>query len=101
MEYGMKPNSMGNLETSVILSVLQKGGTIQKCNSLIELVKRKETTDEISKVIKLAASDDSPLWNSYLVSDFAKAALDVLGIRKYDGNREEINNLISVKLCFN
>lgn len=78
-------------------------GAILRANGIVFAVRNKYSEPEtVQKLIELA-NDDVYLFGhnaGYLVSDFAKAALDIIGIRKYSGGRTEIRNLIKAKLVF-
>ena len=95
----MKPNSMTRLDISSIFAVMSGGGT-KKCNCLCELVRRADLPPNAADAIKQLSDDNSVFWNTYLVSDFAQAAMHILGIEKYEGGRDEIKNLIDSKLIF-
>lgn len=73
---------------------------LDKCAILCELTKRNIHSSSVRDAITPLKSDNSVFWNNYLLSDFACAALHLMGWEKYDGSREEIKNLISSKLVF-
>lgn len=73
---------------------------LDKCAVLCELTKRNVHSSNVRDAIIPLKDDTSVFWNTYLLSDFAYAALHLMDWEKYDGNREEIKNLISSKLVF-
>lgn len=102
MVIGMKTglNDFGTENTKSIINMLNSKSVIKKCEAICEIVKLDIHDPNIANALKMMKSDDSSFWNFYTVHDFAVAALHLLGIEKYNGHREEIQNLISVHMNF-
>ncbi len=75
---------------------LEQDGAIFKVNGIFSAVNHKIKSQNIVDKIKELKSDNTVI-SGYFVSDFAVAALDVLGIEKYNGNVEKIKDLIGSK----
>lgn len=73
---------------------------LDKCAILCELTKRGIHSSRVREAIAPLKNDNSVFWNTYLLSDFAYAALHLMGWEEYNGNREEIKRLISSQLSF-
>lgn len=84
--------------SEALVQMLPRENPINKCGIICELASRDKHTSSERSVITSLKNDRSIFWNVYTVSDFACAALDVLGWEKYTGDKEEVNNLIGVKL---
>ena len=69
-------------------------GSVIKTRAIFEVVNKKEKSPKVIKCLEDLEGDNSTFFNMYLVSDFATAALDILGVKKYSGQREEIERLI-------
>ena len=68
---------------------------IMKINALWGACKIKDLSDELkSKIVSL--QDDNLKYNGYAVSDFATAAMDILGLKKYTGDDDIRKGLIQV-----
>lgn len=74
--------------------------TIQKASETCRIVSNRDVSESAVSFLKNTMSDERSFWNDYLVSDFAYAALDLLGIEKYKGDRHEVLRLIESKLAF-
>ena len=60
----------------------------------------KDTSENAVVFLEKAQADNRPFWNNYLVSDFISAALDIISVAKYKGDREEILRLMDSGLEF-
>ena len=92
-----------DLETKTLVDYISQGNIIDCCASICEIVSRvrsrgMELNTDAKNAIKTRRNDDSVFWNNYVVSDFAIAALHLLGIDHYAGDRNEICGLINNKL---
>lgn len=74
--------------------------TIQKASETCRIVSDRDVSEGAVSFLKSTISDERSFWNNYLVSDFAYAALDLLGVEKYKGARYEVLRLIESKLVF-
>lgn len=90
----------GAMDTRSIIDMVLASPTITKCGAICEIVKRNIHTSEVNSILHSLKSDETPFWNRYKVRDFAIAALHLLRFEEYVGTKEEIKNLISVKLDF-
>lgn len=97
---GTKQNWINEASVNVLCEKLAASKTIDQCSIICELVNRNETSELVRVAIKEQESNNLPFWNSYLVADFAKAALHILGLENYSGHREETSKLIACKLQF-
>ena len=79
---------------------IAKLNTTEKIKAICSMVREKNDIEQSGKILKQLSEDNTKFWNTYLVSDFAIAALDILGIKKYDGNRYEIQRMIQSELNF-
>ena len=75
-------------------------GAIYRTNAIIHTVKHKILNDSIISEIRELTKDGVSLMGVYKVSDFAIAALALLGIEKYYGDDEIILNLINSNFNF-
>lgn len=73
---------------------------IEKCEIICEMVNRGIHSVSTRNAIARHKKDNSVFWNTYYVSDFATAALHILGWEEYAGNRREIKRLINSGLRF-
>ena len=80
---------------------LYNASTTEKVKTICALVKGELKLTNATEILKSLAQDNVKFWNTYLVSDFAIAALDIMGIRKYRGDKYEIKRLIPSGLKFN
>ena len=94
--YG-RPQEQNN---DTLVEMLYSDGITLKCGAIAELTRRKIIDNDVINRIKELKKDNGSFWHDYLVSDFAYAALDVLGIDRYMGNKKETKELINVKLDF-
>ncbi len=98
-QIGMK-NNWNKLAPSLLAKCLPLENKVNQCAIICELVKKNVHSSEVRDSISLLKSSSSVFWKPYLVSDFAIAALHILGMEEYTGNREEIKALISSGLNF-
>ena len=75
-------------------------GAIYRINAIIQTVKHKISSDDIISRIQDLKEDDTILMGVYKISDFAIAALALLGVEKYYGYDEIILNLINSNFNF-
>ena len=95
----MKAN-WSKIAPSLLVRILPEENPINQCAIICELVGKNARSSEIqNELFRLTKSNDA-FWNNYMVSDFANAALDLLGYKPYGGNRLETKDLISAKLVF-
>lgn len=95
----MKAN-WSKIAPSLLVEILPKETPINQCAVMCELVRKDARSSAIrNELLRLSKSKDV-FWNNYMVSDFANAALDLLGFVPYRGSRSEIKDLISAKLVF-
>lgn len=78
------------MRTSELIPLLSHENFLVRASAIMEIVERGEANDEIKNGLMKAAEDETSFWNTFLVKDLAAAALDRLGLRKYDGNRYEV-----------
>ena len=88
-----------NGDEASILELLNHKGAIYRINGIINSVRHKMSCKKIVDRIKSLCEDNISI-DGYFVSEFAFAALDLLGESHYDGTNSKINNLISCKLEF-
>lgn len=90
---GVRVDLSGKTEKE-LYSMIESGRRAEKVNSIIELLFRQDTSKEAERFLKKAKDYDYCLVSPLLVSDFAYAALDLLGFETYAGKREEVKLLI-------
>lgn len=95
----MKKN-LDNISSESVLSMLYDANPIIVCEAICEIVRRKNYSSTTHDTLQEICQNKKAFWNNYLVSDFAEAALDLLGWTKYSGSRHEVRNLINSKLVF-
>ena len=82
-----------------ILICLKHKGALIRVNGIMNAVLYSLKTPEIIALIK-GLKNDEKMFDTYLVSDFAIAALDVMDIEKYEGDKQQILGLIDSKFSF-
>ncbi|MCD8354451.1 MAG: hypothetical protein LUC47_09105 [Clostridiales bacterium] len=90
-------NSEGRPED--ILAGLTHKGALIRINGIINAVCYSFKTPETVSLIK-NLKNDNITFDTYSVSDFAIAALDIMGVEKYNGNRKQIVDLIGSRFDF-
>ncbi len=88
-------NDWIEVSTENLIARLPKDKAVGKCVIICELVNRKASSAIIKEVLTKEKNNNNSCWNSYLVSDYATAAMHLLGMNKYKGNKEEIIRLIA------
>ena len=86
-------------EKSAFVDGLSHAGAIYRMNAIGFFAKAGMYDAEIIDKIKALKQDKATL-DCYSVSDFAKAALDLIGIERYYGNSSFVKNLIDSKFDF-
>lgn len=95
----MKQN-LTELSDDKLIQMLMDKNPITVCNAICEIAKSPlHSSNERDELIKLCDNKET-FWNNYLISDFAEAALDIIGVQKYIGDRNEVKQLIESKLVF-
>lgn len=74
--------------------------TIEKAKEACRIAREHDTSARAISFLKDIRKDNRSFWNEFLVSDFADAALDVIGAEKYTGSKEETLRLIESELVF-
>lgn len=82
----------------ILAGLTHRGGLI-RINGIMNAVHYSLKTPEAVSLIK-DLKNDTVTFDTYSVSDFAIAALDVLGVEKYNGNKQQILDLIGSKFAF-
>ena len=86
-------------DRNAILRGIQSTGTSDKsCGICFAAIHRIRDSEMIAAI--RAAKEDADLIYAYRISDFAIAALDILGVEKYTGDNELIQTLIHSKFAF-
>ena len=78
---------------------LDHAGALFRINGIIGVVTHHINSKIIIEKLKTLEADTNEV-SGYLVSEFATAALDVLGAKKYNGDNEKISRLIASKFNF-
>lgn len=86
-------------DKKAIVDALSHSGAIYRMNAISFCAIWKIKDPEVENRIKELKQDDVTL-DGYRVSDFAAAALDLMGIETYTGNRIFTKNLIDSKFEF-
>lgn len=90
MKGGCLTDHIPQMQTDELVSLLSHENFLVKASAIMEIVERGETNAEIESGLMKAAEDETSFWNTFRVKDLAMAALDRLGIQKYDGDRYEV-----------
>ena len=86
-------------EKKAILDGLSHSGAIYRMNAIsFFAISRIQDAEIESKIMEL--KNDDTVLDGYSVSDFASAALDLLGIETYTGNKALVKDLIESKFEF-
>ncbi len=86
---------MKTVDNMTCAEKLSHSGASYRLNGIVEcLDKRKATRNEIDLLEKLEA--DGTVLGGRTMSTYAKAALDILGVKKYRGNDESVSELINL-----
>jgi hypothetical protein len=86
-------------DESAVRKGLNHSGGLFRLNGIICATLFNYVDEDILDRIK-ALKDDHESFDGYSVSDFAIAALSLLGIEEYKGDSKKINSLIEVKFMF-
>ncbi len=92
--------NLRNLSSESLLSMCYDQNPIVVCEAICEIIRRNSKSIEEHDALISLCDNKTVFWNNYLVSDFAEAALDILELKKYSGERYEVRRLISSKLIF-
>ena len=86
-------------ESNFIL--IQQLPSIPRSALIWDIAKKDVVTSADIKALEQLSNDDGSFWNDLiLVSDFANATMDLLGIRKYKGDSEYTLRLIEANMDF-
>ncbi len=86
-------------QTDAILTGLRHKGALVRINGILNATRHSIKTDETIDLIR-ELKKDTISFDLYAVSDFATAALDLMGIEEYNGSKKQILNLIESKFDF-
>ncbi len=86
-------------QLAAILAGLRHKGALVRINGILNSVRHSVESDEDIDLIRQLKSDITS-FDLYAVSDFAIAALDLMGVEKYNGDKKQILNLIKSKFDF-
>ena len=89
---------LSGVSDAELLEIMYQPYTIPKCGGISEAAKRKLRSQAVIERLKELKTDYAVLAGDTTVSDFACAALDIIGIEKYSGNREQTIQLIKIRL---
>ena len=84
---------------SIEIKMLYGNGTYDKFNGIIACVMENIKTDKVASRLKELKNDTTTIAG-HPISDFSLAALDVLGIEKYQGDDEGIIEIIDSQFKF-
>lgn len=86
-------------EKNAVITALNHKGAIYRINGIINAARYSLIFPEIiDKILKLC--NDNTFLDGYTVSDFAEAALELIGYKKYAGNNQSVHQLIESKFLF-
>lgn len=77
-----------------ILNGLKSNGSLLRINAIVSAVQNKVSSEQIISNIEKLQSDKTMVCG-FLISDFAVAALDKLGVKKYTGDSDTIKAIIA------
>lgn len=92
--------NLSEVSDSELLDIISQPYTIPKCGGISEVAKRKIRSEPFVERLKELKKDESILVGDTAVFDFANAALDIIGVEKYSGNRVQTKQLIGIGLVF-
>lgn len=92
-------DEMRNGNSNAIVAGLLHHGAIYRMNAIAFSSLQRRSNKEIVEKIKALRTDHFGI-DGYSVSDFAIAALDILGIEKYTGTNQNIKRLIDCRFNF-
>lgn len=92
-------DKMRNGNSNAIIAGLLHHGAIYRMNAIAFSSLQGRSNKEIVEKIKALRTDHFGI-DGYSVSDFAIAALDILGIEKYTGSNQNIKQLIGCRFDF-
>lgn len=95
----MKQN-WNKFESGLLVKMLPVENPLNQCGIICELTRRGLHSSSCRDAIRSLRDNTAVFWNNYLVSDFANAALDLMGWDDYNGERDEVKALISARLAF-
>lgn len=88
-------NNLSKLNRELLLETLRsQTNPIELCNIICEITKRGIHSSSTREAIAFHKDNQDVFWNTFLVSDFARAALHILKWEKYNGDRREVLKLI-------
>lgn len=96
-------NKIKRGDKKAIVQSLSDPSAFLRVNGIVFAVRNNYNDPMIIRIMKDLIKDDVCLFGtncSYRVSDFAQAALDLLGVSKYFGDRQEIKMLITERMVF-
>ncbi|MGM9920649.1 MAG: hypothetical protein ACI33O_05335 [Bhargavaea sp.] len=100
-KFSTQLHDWNKFSTQLLIEMLQKDeNPIEICDLICELTRRKVHSSRVRDRLRELSKSQAVFWNNYLVSDFALAALDLMGWEPYDGSREEVIALIGSGLNF-
>ncbi len=88
------------LDTQLLINMMYSRNVIHKCAAICEVTRRNIHSSQAISILNALKSDESIFWNDYKTQDFAIAALDILKIKPYRGEKREVKRLIESQLCF-
>lgn len=83
-----------------VLEALQDNNFIVRTAAIWETVRRRITSKTAEVRLRELTWDTESFWEQFLVCDFAEAALDILKIESYQGNKDTVRMLIQSGLDF-
>lgn len=98
MNTNARIENITKLDDRAVISAISDENPLVSVRAICEVTARNVISKEAKKALQDSRHNDRTFWNQYKVSTFAKAALDILGMGKYQGNSVEVKELIDSKL---
>ena len=88
-------------DENAIYKCLASSSYFAKARAILAVVEYELVSQQIEEMLVSLKEDNERVFAANpdsTISNFSKAALDILGIEKYDGNDEYVKDLISQRL---
>ncbi|MBQ4424573.1 MAG: hypothetical protein II882_02415 [Lachnospiraceae bacterium] len=76
-----------------VINKLTDAGAVFRCQGILECLEKSMNAPDVAEAMKLLKNDGVVIMGRK-ISSYAQAALDILGIERYNGNDPEVIELI-------
>lgn len=88
-------DSIQSMKDADVIRAIGDSNVLVCVRAICETASRGNRSADAEKALLKRENDERPFWNQYTVGTFAKAALDVLSVKRYSGQDDEVKRLIS------